>query len=221
MYEKAPAYRIKGPEHGLLLRLAGRFDPQIDAAPRPAARQIGMRKRLGFVEEHQIDRPCCRLGFQIGEVLTAGLDRHCVLAPFESMARPPPGNPLWRNWCDSPRGEIAGPRGGAISAHSRGSVQPPSWRVSSSRIAAAIAPACGPILACCPGLGRCRSPATPPCAKYPRQLRTVLMCTPELRQSPRPSAPPALARSPALGPLRRVAPTSTGRARWPVPQYQP
>ncbi len=50
MYEKAPAYRIKGPEHGLLLRLAGRFDPQIDAAPSPAALHIGIRKRLGFVE---------------------------------------------------------------------------------------------------------------------------------------------------------------------------
>src|SRR3954453_19208255 len=124
-----------------------------------------MRERLGFVEKHQIDRPCCRLDFQIGEVLTAGLDRGCVLAPFEGVARPTPGKPLWRNWCDSHRGEIAGPPRRAISAHRRGSVPPPSWLVSSFRIAAAIAPACGPILACCPGRGRRRNPATPPCAK--------------------------------------------------------
>jgi hypothetical protein len=37
--------------------------------------------------------------------------------------------------------------------------------VSSVRIAAAIAPACGPTTDCGPGLGRCRSPATPPCTK--------------------------------------------------------
>src|SRR3954469_8376000 len=165
MYEKALAYRIKGPEHRLLFRLAGRFDPQIDAAPGPAARQIGMRERLGFVEEHQIDRACRGLSFQIGKVLAAGRDRGCVLAPFEGVTRPPPGKPLWRNWCERHCGEIAGPPRRAISAHRRPSVQPSSWRVSSSRIAAAIAPACGPILACCPGLWRRRSPATPPCAK--------------------------------------------------------
>src|SRR5918998_2289866 len=174
MHEQAPAYRIEGPEHRPLFRLAGGLDAQLGAAPGPAACQIGMRERLGFVEEHQINRPCCGLGFQIGKVLTAGLNCGCVLAPFERMPRPAPGKPLCRNWCESHRGEIAGPPRRAISAHSRPSVQPPSWRVSSSRIAAAIAPACGPILACCPGLGRRRSPATPPCAKYPRQLRTVL-----------------------------------------------
>ena len=165
MDEQVPMHRIKGAEHRPLFRLTGRLDAQLGAAPGPAARQIGMRERLGFVEEHQIDRPCCGLGFQIGEVLTAGLNRGCVLAPFERVARPPPGKPLWRNWCESHRGEIAGPPRRAISAHRRGNVQPPSWRASSVRIAAAIAPACGPILACCPGLWRRRSPATPPCAK--------------------------------------------------------
>ena len=94
MHEKSPVHRIKGAEHRPLFRLAGCFDAQIGSAPRPAARQIGMRERLGFVEEHQIDRPCCGLGFQIGEVLTAGLDRGCVLAPFERVARPPQGKPL-------------------------------------------------------------------------------------------------------------------------------
>jgi hypothetical protein len=174
MDEKAPAHRIEGAKHRPLFRLAGCFDAQVRSAPGPAACQIGMRERLGFVEEHQIDRPRRGLGLQIGKALTAGLDRGCILAPFESVARPPPSKPLWRNWCESHRGEIAGPPRRAISAHRRGSVQPPSWRVSSSRIAAAIAPACGPILACAPGRGRRRSPATPPCAKYPRQLRTVL-----------------------------------------------
>jgi hypothetical protein len=126
-----------------------------------------MRERLGFVEKHQINRPRCRLDFQIGKALTTGLDRGCILAPFEGVARPPPSKPLWRNWCESHRGEIAGPPRRAISAHSRGNVQPPSWRASSFRIAAAIAPACGPILACCPGLGRRRNPATPPCRSNP------------------------------------------------------
>jgi hypothetical protein len=165
MDEQVPVHRIKGAEHRPLFRLAGGFDAQLGAAPGPAARQIGMRERLGFVEEHQIDRPRRGLGFQLGKVLAAGRDRGCVLAPLERMARPSPGKPLWRSWCDSHRGEIAGPPRRAISAHRRGNVQPPSWRVSSSRIAAAIAPACGPILACCPGRGRRRSPATPPCAK--------------------------------------------------------
>ena len=165
MHEKLTAHRIKGAEHRPLFRLAGGFDAQLGAAPSPAARQIGMRERLGFVEEHQIDRACYGLGFQIGKVPTAGLDRGGVLAPFESVRWPPPGKPLWRNWCDSHRGESAGPPRRVLSAHRRGSVQPPSWRVSSFRIAAAIAPACGPILACCPGRGRRRSPATPPCAK--------------------------------------------------------
>ena len=165
VHQKAPVHRIKGAEHRPLFRLAGRLDAQIRSAPRPAARQIGMRERLGFVEEHQINRPRFGLDFQAGKVLTAGLDRRCILAPFERVARATEGKPLWRNWCESHRGEMAGPPRRAISAHKRGSVQPPSWRVSSSRIAAAIAPACGPILACCPGRGRRRSPATPPCAK--------------------------------------------------------
>ena len=133
-----------------------------------------MRERLGFVEEHQIERPCCGLGFQISEVLTADLNCGCVLAPFERVARPPEGKPLWRNWCESQRGEIAGPPRRAISAHRRGSVQPPSWRTSSVRIAAAIAPACGPILACCPGLWRRRSPATPPALRYMRERAAPL-----------------------------------------------
>ena len=94
MHEKAPLHRIEGPEHRPLFRLAGRLDAQLGAAPSPAARQIGMRERLGFVEEHQIDRPCCGLGFQIGEVLAAGLDRSCVLAPFERVARATEDKPL-------------------------------------------------------------------------------------------------------------------------------
>ena len=71
------------------------FDAQLGAAPGPAARQIRMRERFGFVEEHQIDRPCCGLGFQIGEGLTAGLNCGCVLAPFEGVARAPPGKMGW------------------------------------------------------------------------------------------------------------------------------
>src|SRR3954454_7373934 len=203
VHQKTPMHRIKGAEHRPLFRLAGRLDAQLGAAPSPAARQIRMCKRLGFVEEHQINRPCCRLGFQIGEVPTTGLNCGCVLAPFEGVARPPPGKPLWRNWYASQRGEIAGPPRRAISAHRRGNVQPPSWRVSSSRIVAAIAAACGPILACDPGLGRRRSPATPLCAKYPRQLRTVLMCTPRtaaISSAFRPSSVSRIARARSASP---------------------
>src|SRR4051794_5977967 len=165
MDEKAPVHRIKGAEHRPLFRLTGGLDAQLGAAPGPAARQIGMCERFGFVEEHQIDRPRRGLGFQISEALAAGRDRGCILAPFERVARPPPGKPLWRNWCESHRGEIVGPPRRAISAQGRGSAQPLSWRVSSVRIVAAIAAAGGPILACCPGRGRRRSPAPPPCAK--------------------------------------------------------
>ena len=71
MHEQAPVYRIKGAEHGLFLRLAGGLDAQLGAAAGPAARQIGMRERLGFVEEHQIDRPRRGLGPQIGKALAA------------------------------------------------------------------------------------------------------------------------------------------------------
>ena len=94
MDEKAPAHRIKGPEHRPLFRLTGGLDAQLGATPRPAARQIGMRERLGFVEEHEIDCPRCGLGFQIGKALTARLDCGCVLPPFEGVAWPPPGKPL-------------------------------------------------------------------------------------------------------------------------------
>jgi hypothetical protein len=165
VHKKAPVHRIKGAEHRPLFRLAGRLDAQLGAAPGPAAGQIGMRECLGFVEKHQIDCPRCRLGFQIGKAFTARLDRRCVLAPFEGVARSSPGKPLWRSWCESHPGEIAGPPRWTISAHRRGNVQPPSWRTSSFRIAAAIAPACGPTTDCRPGLWRRRSPATPPCAK--------------------------------------------------------
>src|SRR5215212_7145644 len=160
MYEKVAMHRIEGSEHRLLPRLAGRLDAQFGTPPGPAARPIGMRERFRFVEEHQIDRARPGLGFQIDETLAAGRNRRFVLAPFEGVARPPEGKPLCRSrcdsqsWCDSQAGEIAGPPRRAISAHRRPSVQPPSWRVSSVRIAAAIAPACGPILACCPGLWR-------------------------------------------------------------------
>src|SRR3954453_24073235 len=179
-----------------------------------------MCKRFGFVEEYQINRPCCRLGFQIGEVLTAGLDRGCVLAAFERVARPPPGKPLWRNWCDSHRGEIAGPPRRAISAHRRGSVHPLSWCVSSSRIAAAIAPACGPILACCPGRWRRRSPATPPCAKYHRQFRTVLMCTPRTAAISSAFRPSSVSRD-AMGRAARIRHLCRCRNRRGCPMPQP
>ena len=94
VHQKAPTHRIEGPEHRPLFRLAGRLDAQLGAAPRPAARQIGMRERLGFVEKHQIDRSRCGLGFQVGEVLAAGLDCRCVLTPFERVARATEDKPL-------------------------------------------------------------------------------------------------------------------------------
>jgi hypothetical protein len=94
VHQKAPMHRIEGPEHRSLFCLAGGLDAQLGAAPRPAARQIGMRKRLGFVEEHQINRPRCGLSFQIGEGLAAGLDRGCILAPFERVARATEDKPL-------------------------------------------------------------------------------------------------------------------------------
>ena len=94
VHKKTPLHRIKGAEHGLFLGLARGFDAQLGAAPRPAARQIGMRKRLGFVEEHQINRPRCGLSFQIGEVLAARRDRRCVLAPLERVARATEDKPL-------------------------------------------------------------------------------------------------------------------------------
>jgi hypothetical protein len=72
VHEQAPEQRIKGPEHGLFLCLARGFDPQVRSAPSPAARQIGMCERLGFVEEYEINRPCRGLGFQIVEPLAAG-----------------------------------------------------------------------------------------------------------------------------------------------------
>jgi hypothetical protein len=97
VHEKASAHRIEGAEHGLFLRLAGRFDTQLGAARRPAARQIGMRERFRLVEEHQINRPCRGPAFQIGDALAAVFDRGCILASFERVARPPPGKPLWRN----------------------------------------------------------------------------------------------------------------------------
>jgi hypothetical protein len=97
VHQKTPMHRIKGAEHRPLFRLAGGLDAQLGAAPSPAACQIGMRERLGFVEEHQVNRPRRGPGLQIGKVLAAGLDRRCVLAPFEGVARPPPSKPLWRN----------------------------------------------------------------------------------------------------------------------------
>ena len=94
MHEKAPAHRIEGPEHRPLFCLAGRLDAQIGAAPGPAARQIGMRKHFGFVEEHQINCARSGLGFQVGDALAAGFDRCCILTPFERVARAPEGKPL-------------------------------------------------------------------------------------------------------------------------------
>jgi hypothetical protein len=94
MHEKPSTHRIEGAEHRPLFRLAGGLDTQLGAAPGPAARQIGMRERFRFVEEHQIDRPRCGLGFQIGKVLTARRGRRCVLAPLESVARATEGKPL-------------------------------------------------------------------------------------------------------------------------------
>ena len=94
MHEQTPGHRIEGTEHRPLFALAGGLDAQFRAAPRPAARQIGMRERFGFVEEHQIDRPRRGLGFQIGKVLAALRHRRFVLAPLEGVARPPEDKPL-------------------------------------------------------------------------------------------------------------------------------
>ena len=94
VHEQASASWIEGPEHRPLFCLAGRLDAQIGAAPGPAARQIGMRKHFGFVEEHQINRARSGLGFQVGKALTARLDRCCILAPFERVARAPEDKPI-------------------------------------------------------------------------------------------------------------------------------
>src|SRR5215210_8242748 len=50
MDEQVPVHRIKGAEHRPLFPLAGRLDAQLRSAPRPAARQIGMRGRFGCAE---------------------------------------------------------------------------------------------------------------------------------------------------------------------------
>ena len=138
---------------------------KLGAAPGPAARQIGMRERFGFVEEHQIYRPRRGLGFQIGKVLTARRHRACLLAlsgcGVASSRQTPPAQ-LSQNH----RGEIAGPPCRAISAHKRGRVQPPSWRVPSFKIAA-IAPACGSISPCRPGLGAAAAPPPRHARSYP------------------------------------------------------
>lgn len=63
MHEQTTAFRIEGAEHGPLFRLTGGLDAQLGAALGPAARQIGMCERLGFIEKHQIDRPRRGLGF--------------------------------------------------------------------------------------------------------------------------------------------------------------
>ena len=94
MHQKTPGYRVEGAEHRPLFRLAGGLDAQLGTAPRPAARQIGMRERLGFVEEHQVDCPRFGLSFQVDEPLAARRNRRCVLAPFEGVARPSEGKPL-------------------------------------------------------------------------------------------------------------------------------
>src|SRR4051794_11326000 len=47
VHEQTATYRIEGAEHRPLFRLAGGLDVQLGAAPSPAARQIGMRERLG------------------------------------------------------------------------------------------------------------------------------------------------------------------------------
>ena len=94
VHQQAPMHWIEGPEHCPLFRLAGRLDAQLGAAPGPAARQIGVRERLGFVEEHQVDCPRRGLGFQVDEPLAARRNRGCVLAPFEGVARPTEGKPL-------------------------------------------------------------------------------------------------------------------------------
>src|SRR5215213_6171670 len=65
MYEKVAMHRIEGSEHRLLPRLAGRLDAQFGTPPGPAARQIGMRERFRFVEEHQIDRARPGLVFRL------------------------------------------------------------------------------------------------------------------------------------------------------------
>jgi hypothetical protein len=94
VHEQAPAQGIEGPKHRPLFALAGGLDTQVRSALGPAARQIGMRERLGFVEEHQVD--CSRFGldFQVDKPLAARRDRRCVLAPFERVARPTEGKPL-------------------------------------------------------------------------------------------------------------------------------
>ena len=94
MHEKTPGHRIEGAEHRPLFRLTGRLDAQIRSAPGPAARQIRMRERFRFVEEHQIDRARRRPGFQTDKMLAARRDRRCILASFERVARPSPGKPL-------------------------------------------------------------------------------------------------------------------------------
>ena len=184
--------------------------------------QVGKGARLGLVEEEQIDRARRGLPLQLLQPAAAGGDGLGILTALERVPWPAPAEAFRRSCVESQALPIAGPPRRAISARSRGRVQPRSGQASSARIASARAAAAAPSRLGRPDGVRCRSAATPPRRNSPRPSRTVLACTPKLAAisvERWPAKVIRIARARAAS-LRRADLASARRAERPASSYQ-
>src|SRR5580704_3572864 len=115
---------VKRAHHGGLFGLSRRGDAQIGSAPRPSARQIGMRERLALVciKQNNVAGLGLALPQQQPQANAVHLGR--VLAPLQRVTGPAPAEaPFLRSALDSCDRPILTPSRASTSAIRRGTVQ--------------------------------------------------------------------------------------------------
>src|SRR3984957_17870566 len=115
---------VERPDHGDLLGLPRRRNPQVGPAPGPGAREIGVGERFTLVGEQQLDVAGLGLRAKQFDPEPAAIDRLGVLAALQRVAGSAIAKaPFLRSALESCDFEIVTPSRAAISSARRASVQ--------------------------------------------------------------------------------------------------
>ena len=170
---------VERPDHGDLLGLPRRRNPQVGPAPGPGAREIGVGERFTLVGEQQLDVAGLGLRAKQFDPEPAAIDRLGVLAALQRVAGSAIAKaPFLRSALESCDFEIVTPSRAAISSARRASVQLTRFvtgadnRGSATRKAACVFTGAGP------GKGLVSRASTPSVRNCPRHSRTVSSRTP-------------------------------------------
>ena len=165
---------IERPDHGDLLRLARRLNPQIGSTLGPSAGKIGMGEGLGLIGKQQDDVACQRLLLEQLHPEPRTRQALRVLPALQRVAGPLAGiAPFLRSTTESREREMRWPVRRSISSESRGSVQFARFSTGRAKTSPATAKAASAFTGTRPGAGWRTIASRPSRMNAERQLRTV------------------------------------------------